>query len=170
MTEKPNAPGDSENHAARFALYTLPRAIIGTLLLIAVAINIANVIGRYAFHASIFWTEEILIYIIIWSVFLGVVAITYRGEHLKLDLASSRLTGKAKTIVNTLIAVTILVCCVVVVAQSLRVLASMAATGQVSIAAGMPMVIPHGALIVGFSLMAVAVVVRLRAYITGHFD
>jgi TRAP-type C4-dicarboxylate transport system permease small subunit len=170
VTEKPNGPGDGNNRAARFALFTLPRAIIGTLLLIAVAINIANVIGRYMFHASIFWTEEILIYLIIWSVFLGVVAITYRGEHLKLDLASSRLTGKAKTIVNTSIAVTILVCCVVVVAQSLRVLASMAATGQVSIAAGMPMVIPHGALIVGFSLMAVAVLVRLRAYITGHFD
>ena len=170
MTEKPNGPGDSENRVARFALFTLPRAIIGTMLLIAVAINIVNVIGRYVFHASIFWTEEILIYIIIWSVFLGVIAITYRGEHLKLDLASSRLTGKAKTIVNALIAATILVCSIVVVAQSSRVLAAMAETGQVSIAAGMPMVIPHAALIVGFSLMAVAVLVRFRAYIRGEFD
>jgi len=170
VTERAKGPGEAESRVARLALFTLPRAIIGSLLLIAVAINIANVIGRYAFHASIFWTEEILIYVIIWSVFLGTVAITYRGEHLKLDLASSRFTGRTRTIVNALIAATIVVCCVVVVAQSARVLASLAATGQVSIAVGMPMVIPHAAIAVGFALMAVAVLVRLRAYLSGKFD
>jgi TRAP-type C4-dicarboxylate transport system permease small subunit len=33
-----------------------------------------------------------------------------------------------------------------------------------------PLIIPHSAVFVGFVLMGVAVLVRLRSYITGKFD
>ena len=50
------------------------------------AINIANVIGRYVFDAPVSWAEEVLSYMIIWGVFIAVGAITYQGNHLRMDL------------------------------------------------------------------------------------
>jgi TRAP-type C4-dicarboxylate transport system permease small subunit len=39
----------------------------------------------------------------------------------------------------------------------------------VSLAAGVPKAVPHAALLVGFVLTAAAVLVRLRAYLSGKF-
>ena len=64
----------------------IPFAICGVLLLAAIAINVANVIGRYVFDAPVSWAEEVLSYMIIWGVFIAVGAITYQGLHLRMDL------------------------------------------------------------------------------------
>ena len=64
----------------------VPYAVTGTLFLIAIGINIANVIGRYVFAQPIFWAEEVLVFIIVWSIFLAATTIVYRGEHLNMDL------------------------------------------------------------------------------------
>ena len=45
------------------------RVIAGTLLVLSVAINFANVIGRYFFSASIYWAEEIMLFLMVGCVF-----------------------------------------------------------------------------------------------------
>jgi TRAP-type C4-dicarboxylate transport system permease small subunit len=155
---------------ARALFVTLPYLITGSLLLVATAINVANVIGRYLFGAAIFWTEEILVFIVIWSVFLAVPSIAYQGDHVYMDLFSARLRGPWKKLVNSAVAVLFIACGVFVVVQSYRVVALHLRTGAVSVAAGVPLAIPHAALLVGFALMVLAVLVRLRAYVSGTFD
>lgn len=155
---------------ARLLFVTLPYLITGSLLLVATAINVANVIGRYLFGAAIFWTEEILVFIVIWSVFLAVPSIAYQGDHVYMDLFSARLRGPWKKLVNSAVAVLFIACGVFVVVQSYRVVALHLRTGAVSVAAGVPLAIPHAALLVGFALMVLAVLVRLRAYVSGTFD
>jgi len=75
----------------------IPHVTAGALFLIAAAINIVNVIGRYIFATPVFWAEEILIYIVIWTVFLVAGSITYRGAHLNMDLLYSNMPPVAET-------------------------------------------------------------------------
>ena len=86
-----------------------PYLMTGTLFLGAIAVNIANVIGRYIFSAPIFWAEEVLVFIIVWSVFLAAATITYRGEHINMDLFYGKFPVVWKRIVNTVIAAAFLV-------------------------------------------------------------
>ena len=58
-----------------FGIVTIPRFIIGVAILAGIAINIANVIGRYFFLEPIIWAEEIMIYIMVWTVFIGSVLV-----------------------------------------------------------------------------------------------
>ena len=74
----PPAP-PADNSPAHFVFVKIPFAICGVLVLTAVAINIANVIGRYVFDAPVSWAEEVMSYGIIWGVFIAVAAITYRA-------------------------------------------------------------------------------------------
>jgi TRAP-type C4-dicarboxylate transport system permease small subunit len=169
MTD-PQPPALPPRSAAAVLFVKLPYVTAGCLVLIAIAVNFANVIARYVFASAIFWTEEVLVYLISWSVFLAGVWITYRGEHITMDLFSSRLKGAARYVVNGTIATVFAASCVFVVVQSFEVVSLHFALGTRSVAAGVPMWIPHTALLVGFGLMALAVLVRVRAYLRGRFE
>jgi TRAP-type C4-dicarboxylate transport system permease small subunit len=164
-----DAPPPPRRPIGDLCFVRLPYLITGTLFLIAILINIANVVGRYIFSQPIFWAEEVLVFIIIWAIFLAGASIAYRGEHINMDLFYAKMKQPLKGIVNTVIVVLFVVCASVVVVQSWRVLSLYAAGGGVSVAAGVPMVLPHAAILVGFVLMILAVIVRWRAYITGDF-
>jgi TRAP-type C4-dicarboxylate transport system permease small subunit len=154
---------------ARFAFVTLPHWILGTLMLLGIAINIANVIGRYAFGYAFFWAEETMVFITIWGVFIGLAAISYNGDHLNMDLFSAAIRGPWRAVVNGVTVAAMIAGCVFVVMQSYQVVTLFAQAKQVSVSAGIPKAIPHAALLAGFALAAVAVVVRIRSYLTGRF-
>jgi len=163
-------PSPAPTDWKRFVFDDLPRAIASMLLLIAVAINFANVIGRYVFRSSIFWADEILVYLIIWCVFLCLAAITYNGAHLKMDLFSTGLRGVPRRIVNAAITAGMVACGIVMVWQSTSVILLLARTGQVSVNAGVPMTLVQAAIPVGFALMVIVILVRVRAYLADKFD
>ena len=153
----------------RFAFDTLPGWFLGALMLVGIAINFANVVSRHVFGHAIFWTEEILVYLTIWGVFLGMAAIAYRGEHLNMDLFSAAIPSRWRALHRGLVAAVMLAVCLFVAAQSWQTVTLFTQAGQVSLAAGVPKAIPHAALLVGFVLTALAVLVRLRAYLSGKF-
>jgi TRAP-type C4-dicarboxylate transport system permease small subunit len=154
----------------RLILDQAPRYLMAALLLVAVAINFSNVIGRYVFQAAIFWTDEILVFLIIWCVFIGNVAVAYNGAHLKMDLFSARMRGPTRLLINASIALGMLACSVVMVWQSTQVVLLLARTGQVSVTASIPMSLVHIAIPLGFALMALAVLARVHAYLTDDFE
>ena len=75
-----------------------------------------------------------------------------------------------KTSVNTAIALTMIACTGFTAYQSSLVVKLYLMNGNTSMAAEVPLYIPQAALLVGFSLMTLAVIVRFRAYVTGKFD
>lgn len=153
----------------RLVFVAAPRWILGTLMLVGVAINFANVVSRYLFGHAIFWVEEVLVFLTIWGVFIGMAAIAYEGRHLNMDLFSSVIQGRLQMVVNGTLAALLVTCCAFVVAQSYQVVTLFIQASQVSVAAGVPKAIPHAALLVGFALTAFAVIVRIRAYLSGKF-
>lgn len=154
---------------ARFAFVTVPSWILGTLMLTGIAINFANVVSRYLFGHALFWAEEVMVFITIWGVFVGMGAIAYNGDHLRMDLFSAWVRGPWRLVLNGFTAVALVACCVFALTQSVRVVALFVETGSVSVSAGVPKVIPHAALAAGFALTILAVVVRIRSYFTGKF-
>ena len=136
-------------------------------MLVGVAISFANVVARYAFGYAIFWAEETLVFLAIWGVFIGVAAAAYERAHLNMDFFSHSFRGGLNTFLNAAMTVTLLACCVFMVLQSWQVVSLFYQSGVVSVSAGVPKWIPHAALLFGFALTAVAVLVRLRFYLTG---
>jgi TRAP-type C4-dicarboxylate transport system permease small subunit len=148
----------------------MPYVVSGALFLVAAAINIVNVIGRYVFATPIFWAEEVLVFLVIWTVFLVAGSITYRGAHLNMDLIYAQLKAPWKQLVNLAIVLTLIVCAVFTAVQSWRVVTLHYRNGGVTAATDIPLVIPHAALLFGFGFMALAAIVRFRSYISGKFD
>jgi C4-dicarboxylate transporter, DctQ subunit len=165
---EPSAPETSR--IADLVFVRIPYVVTGTLLLIAIGINFANVVARYLFLEALYWAEEVLIYMTLWGVILACATITYQGLHIRMDLFSNMLRSPVKEIIGALTALLMICASVYVVIQSSQVVSLFWKSGEVSITAEVPLVIPHIAVPIAFGLMAVAVVIRLRSYITGRFE
>jgi TRAP-type C4-dicarboxylate transport system permease small subunit len=137
------------------------RAVLGTLILAGVALNFANVVGRYVFLAPIIWAEEVLVFVMVWCVMLGATLVTWGDQHLRMDAVQHfspprlrRWLDVATTVVGLAVAVFVLV-------QSSRLLLLAAGTGQRSVVAEIPMVVPFAAIPVSFAIIAGMLVRRL---------
>jgi TRAP-type C4-dicarboxylate transport system permease small subunit len=159
-----------DNPFARLIFVRIPFAICGVLVLAAVAINVVNVVGRYVFDAPVSWAEEVMSYGIIWGVFIAVAAITYQGNHLRMDLLVLSARGWFARMLGALTLVLIVGCSLFVMMQSFKIVRLYAATWETSMGARIPLVYAHSALLVGFFLMALAAIVRARNYLTSRFD
>jgi TRAP-type C4-dicarboxylate transport system permease small subunit len=153
-----------------FVFLKIPHVAAGVLFFLAAAINVINVVARYVFSYPIFWAEEILIFLVIWAVFLVAGSITYRGGHLNMDLVYSGMSTFWKRVVNIAIALTLIVCTIYTAMQSWKVVMLHYRNHGVTAGTDIPLVIPHTALLFGFSFMALAALLRIRSYITGKFD
>jgi TRAP-type C4-dicarboxylate transport system permease small subunit len=153
-----------------FVLVTIPRIIIGTLILVGIAINAANVAGRYLFLSPIIWAEEILIYVMVWTVFLGAVLVTWDGRHLKMDFFTVTMGQPYKRIMAFLSTVVVVVVCAFVVPQAWTVFSLMIRLDQRSVVAEIPMAIPHFAIVLGFAMMVLAVLYRFRLHASGNME
>jgi len=170
MSDTPTPRDENPKGPAEIIFFKLPMAIIGTLILIGITINFSNVVSRHIFQTAIFWAEEILIFIVVSSVFIGAVAVAYRGAHLKMDLVSARIGQPWRTIINGLTITALILCGIFAILQSIEVLQLLGKNGQLSVTAEVPMVIPHSAILIGFVLIVLAVIVRWRAYLRGDFE
>ena len=127
-------------------------------------------VGRYGFAQAIPWAEEVLVFVMLWMVFLVAGSIAYLGTHINMDLFYSTFPRAAKRVINAAIALSFIVCCSFVAVQSFSIVRLHHAAGSVSFGSGLPNWIPALAVFVGFSLTAIAVLVRFRNYLNGSFD
>lgn len=152
----------------RFLFVTLARGVMGMLMLAGVAIGFSNVVARYLFGYALFWAEEVMVFLIIWGVFVGVAAAAYDRAHLNMDLFSHSFRGTVLAFLNALLVAVLLAACVFMIVQSWQVVTLFYQGGVKSVSAGVPKWIAHSALPVGFALMALAVLSRLPLYLRGR--
>lgn len=146
---------------AELLLHRLPLTLAAFLLLGAIAINFANVVGRYLFLASIYWADEAMVFLVIWSIFLAAVAVTYDGSQLTMDLFSTRLPPRWQRVLDAVIGAVCIVTFAFMAWQALTVVRTLTRNDQRSIALDIPIAIPHAALLVGFALSALVVIARM---------
>ena len=68
----------------------LVEAVLCSLGLLMVVVVAAQVFFRYALNHSLFWSEELARYILVWLTFLGASVAYRRGAHPRIDLWSDR--------------------------------------------------------------------------------
>jgi TRAP-type C4-dicarboxylate transport system permease small subunit len=137
-----------------------PLAVASALLLSGVAINLANVIGRYVFLYAIYWAEEAMVYLSIWAIFLAAIAVAYDGTALTMDFFFARMAPAFRKPLNALITAVTSAVCLFMAWQSIQIARVLFRNDQKSIALEIPMVIPQAALMLGFIMIAAAVIVR----------
>jgi TRAP-type C4-dicarboxylate transport system permease small subunit len=138
------------------------RTLLGAGLLVLVALNVVNAVAR-ATGIVVIGVDELLVFGMIWMVMLGMLLVTAERSHIALELLSTR-TGPRMTLVFSMVtnAVTAAACAYTAL-QSFYFVQRITALGQTSMALGMPMIIPHSALVVGFggtSVIALVLLVR----------
>jgi len=153
--ERLDVGGHEREGAMKLIFERLPRLMIGLLMFFAVAVNIANVIARHLFHAPLIWAEEILTFIMIWSIFMGIILVSGRQEHLKMDLVAVSFPKGFTRLISLIIEIVTVIICVVMVIASTQVLVTLGSYDQRSIVAEIPMVIPHLAIPLGFCAIGI---------------
>ena len=84
------------------------RVIAGLLLIGSITLNFVNVVARYFFHASIFWAEEIMLYMMVGCVFLGNGVVAWSGRQLRMDVIVGMMPPKARDAFDLLAELTLI--------------------------------------------------------------
>ena len=143
------------------ALVSLLRILAGLLLVASVGLNFANVIGRYFFNTSIFWAEEVMLYLMVACVFLGNGVVAWSGRQLRMDVIVAMMPVPVQKVLELVAELTFIVVAVAIVVFAWPVIRDLWLFDQRSQSAELPMVIPQIMIPIGLSIMAFLVVVRL---------
>jgi TRAP-type C4-dicarboxylate transport system permease small subunit len=128
--------------------------VAAVALLAIVAINCANVIGRYAFGSPFSWAEELMLFLMVLVVFAGAPAVAWQNMHIRIEAVIDRARPLLRrALVTTAAVISIFVLCVVATA-GLNIVAALYAFDQRSDALHLPMWIPQAFLTGGLALTA----------------
>jgi len=141
-------------------LFAFARTVSGALFLAAIALNFANIVGRYVFFTPIYWAEEIIVYGIVWCVLLGAALVCREGEHLHVEILLIFVGARAANWLRLAIWALVFVVALVTAYYGLRVVELVGGNNQRSVVAEIPMAIPYAAIPAGFLLIAAAAVAR----------
>lgn len=139
------------------------QAILALALLCAIALNFANVVGRYVVGRTILGADEVQTYIMVAIAFLGAGIVAWQGEHLRMDVAARLLPARPKAVLQALEFVVVAVLAGFAMVQSARYVSDMLRLDVKSPLAQIPMWVPHSAVALGFGLILLAVLWRALA-------
>jgi C4-dicarboxylate transporter DctQ subunit len=152
------------------ALTAALRAAAGAMLIASVAINFANIIGRYFFSVSLFWAEEAMLFLMIGCVFLAAGPVGWMGRNIRMDVLVSQLPGRLRTVFEVFADLVTIATCIALAVFAWPVLTMLSELDQRSASANIPLVVPQAAVPLGLLLMAVLIAVRLIAQGARHDD
>jgi TRAP-type C4-dicarboxylate transport system permease small subunit len=139
----------------------LLRTAAAALLIASVALNFANVIGRYFFSASIYWAEEAMLFLMVGCVFLGNGVVAWSGRQIRMDVIIGMMPRKAREALDLFSELLLILTALLIVVFSWPVIRDLWAFDQRSQSADVPMVLPQAMVPIGLSIMAILVVIRL---------
>ena len=135
--------------------------LLGAALIVAVLYNFVNVVGRYIVGQTFISADEVQIYIMVYIAFLGAAVATWRRLHLRMDVLVHRLPPRAQRVLGVVELALIVVLAGFVLYVSTEYVKQMAGLDARSQNAGIPMWIPHSAIVLGFGLIAVLSVLQI---------
>jgi C4-dicarboxylate transporter DctQ subunit len=152
------------------ALMAVLRIAAGAMLIASVAINFANIIGRYFLSVSLSWAEEAMLFLMIGSVFMAAPPVGWLGRHIRMDVVVSLLPPRLRTVFEVFSDLVTIATCVALTVFAWPVMTMLAELDQRSESANIPLVIPQAAVPLGLALMALLIAVRLIVLGVRHDD
>jgi TRAP-type C4-dicarboxylate transport system permease small subunit len=144
--------------------------VAGIALLAIVAINGANVIGRYFLGSPISWAEELMLFLMVLIVFAGAATVTWRGAHIRIEIFVDWLPPvwqRVAAFTTGLLAVSVLI---VISIVSFEIVSTLYAFDQRSDALELPIWIPQSFVTIGSALMAVMIILRFGCALQGMMN
>jgi TRAP-type C4-dicarboxylate transport system permease small subunit len=151
------------------ALIFFLRVAAGLLLAASVALNFANVIGRYFFGISIYWAEEMMLFLMVGCVFFGNGVVAWSGRQIRMDVVVGKLPERARRALDVFSELVLIVTALIIVAWAWPVVHDLYSFDQRSQAGDFPLYVPQAFIPIGLSIMALLAAVRL-AFGTGRMS
>ncbi len=130
-------------------------------LLIAVALNFANIVGRYVFFSPIAAAEEVMLFLLVATVFLGHSVVGWQGRQIRMDVVLHLLPAVWRRRLDVLADVTTIVVSLTIIVVGWPVIQTLAEFDERSQAADIPLVIPQALVPIGLGLNAILVGARV---------
>jgi TRAP-type C4-dicarboxylate transport system permease small subunit len=143
------------------ALAAVVLALAAISLLAAVALNLANIVGRYVFFSPIAWAEEVMLFLFVGTVFLGNSYVGWKGRQIHMDVFLHALPPAWRRWLDVLADVTVIVVSIVIIVVGWPAVQMLAEFDQRSQVAEVPLVLPQALIPIGLALNALFVAVRL---------
>jgi TRAP-type C4-dicarboxylate transport system permease small subunit len=153
IEDKAVSAPDAGAGLARIALSAV-RMLLGFVLVALVLLNVVNAVAR-ATGKVVIGVDEVLVFGMIWMVMIGMMLVTADRNHIALEILTTRVGTRTRCILSIVTHAVMMAACAYAAVQSFGFIQRVTATGQTSMALGMPMLIPHSALLVGFAGTAV---------------
>ena len=151
-----SATEQTATHSAAGTIAKSVRVILGLLLLGMVALNVVSALCRYVFGIVFVGADEVLVFTMIWMVMVGMIVATASRSHIALDFLVTRVAPRQRVALSAVHHLVMTGACAYAAFYCWSFVARVAALGQASMALGLPMAIPHSALIVGFAGTTIA--------------
>ena len=134
--------------------------VLALAFVFAVCLNFANVVGRYVLDRSMLGADEVQIYIMVCMAFLGAVVVSWRRQHLRMDVLVQYFPRWLRGFLRGAEILLVAVLAGFVLFHSSSYAWQMLALDRNSDNAGIPMWIPHSAVALGFGLIALVALWR----------
>ncbi len=137
--------------------------LLGLGLILVVGVNVANATARYLLGMAPLGADELMVFIVIWTVMIAAVASLVARSHINVNLLPLYSGGRVRHLLHVIHDAAALVACGYATYASWLFIGRISRLGVRSMGLGLPMTIPHTALLAGFGAMtAVAVFMLLR--------
>lgn len=124
-------------------------------LAVAASIAIAAVVRRFVFGGGIFWSEEAIIFLIIFSTFVGAAIALRHDEHVNVDIFPVFLGERGEWFFKLLGSVLILIYCAVIGGYGWLLITLPAARATITPALNLPLWVVELALPIGLTLLLI---------------
>ena len=136
--------------------------LIGILLGAATLLCFVEVVRRAVFASPTQWAEELIRYIIIFAVFIGISSVTKKNEHIRMSMVINLFSEKKRRIIDIITASIGMVFSATVLISGIMLVADAKSSETLSeFGLNIPIYIPYLALPVGGALMSLRLIGRI---------
>jgi C4-dicarboxylate transporter DctQ subunit len=143
------------------AIASIILALSAISLLIAVALNLANIIGRYVFLSPIASAEEVMLFLFVGTVFLGNSVVGWKGRQIRMDVILHSLPPSWRRFFDLVADLAVIAVSITIIVVGWPAIQMLAEFDQRSQAADIPLVLPQALIPIGLGLNALFVGARL---------
>ena len=151
---------DYENALKKLNKYVF--AFLVTIVCFMVVIGSMQVFWRYVLKSSLYWSEEIMRYLNIWTIFIGISVGIPRNIHVAIEAIISFLKGRAKIVATMLVYILSLLFFILIIVIGIKF--TLHGMGQISAAVRLPISLVYISLPIGGILSLIFTIGEIMKY------
>ena len=135
--------------------------LLGLILLFVVGVNVVNAASRYLLGIAPVGADELMVYVVIWMVMAAAIASLSLRSHINVNLLPLYVTGRTRHLLHVIHDAAAIFACGYAAYASWLFIGRISRLGVTSMGLGLPMTVPHAALLVGFAGLTIAGAIML---------